>query len=108
MINKEYNNGTQFSFIRSAGPALGETLQRINDISYGVIEAKPEVLDWKEIIPLYKKLCGVGGDIDEFCSNHVHGYAMVNGFSFDDTRKEAMYLHLRAELYTKRESGEIK
>lgn len=86
---------------------LGQTLQKLNDILYGVVEAKPYKLEWNEIIPLYKKLCGENGDLDEFCHSHVTGYALLNGFASDDALKEAMYLHLRAELKAKKLNGEL-
>lgn len=107
----KYTNGTDFGFIRtfdSFENTLGETLKKLNKVLLGVEEAKAFFFDWDEIIPLYNHLCGQGGDIDEFCSNHVTGYSLINGFSTDDAQKEAMYLHLRSELYAKRAKGEIK
>ncbi|EAR03058.1 hypothetical protein [Maribacter sp. HTCC2170] len=108
---KHYTNGTKFSFIRTFGSlekSLGETLKELSEVLYGVVEANPYFFDWDEIIPLYNQLCGQGGDIDEFCSSHVTGYSLFNGFSADDVQKEAMYLRLRSELYAKRSKGEIK
>lgn len=108
---KNYTNGTNYSFIRTFGTfekKLGDTLNKLNEVLYGVVEAKPYIFDWDEIIPLYNQLCGEGGDIDEFCSNHVTGYAMLNNFSSDDAKKEAMYLHLRSELIARRVKGIIR
>lgn len=105
-----YTNGTSYKFIRSLGMTrkkLGQTLEQLNSILYGVVEAKPYDLDWENITPLYKNLCGENGDLDEFCHSHVTGYALVNGFATDDAKKEAMYLHMRAELKTKRLNGEL-
>ncbi|MFS4449023.1 hypothetical protein [Maribacter sp. 2307UL18-2] len=104
------DNETPFKFIRNLGmtrKTLGQTLQKLNNILYGVVEAKPYELNWDEIIPLYNKLCGPKGDLDEFCHSHVTGYALLKGFAIDDALKEAMYLHLRAELKTKRLNGEL-
>ena len=107
---KQYTNGTNYSFIRTFGSferTLGDTLKKLNEVLYGVVDAKPYIFDWEEIIPLFNQLSGEGGDIDEFCSNHVTGYSLMNGFSADDARKEAMYLHLRSELIARRVKGEI-
>lgn len=105
---KEYNNGTKFNFIRTEGTALKESLNILNDVRYGKVEVQPEAIDWDKTIALYNKHCGANGDIDEFCSSHVTGYALVNDFSHDDTRKESLYLWLRKELYSKRMAGKIK
>ncbi len=105
-----YNNGTQFNFVKGAvgviNTKLGETLKRLNQILYGVVEAKPYTFDWDYILKEYEATCA-GGDIDEFCSSFVHGYAMMNNFLSDHAIKEAMYVELRANLIAKRVSGEI-
>ncbi len=105
-----YTNGTQFNFVKGAvgviNTKLGETLKRLNQILYGVVEAKPYSFDWDYIIKEYNTTCA-GGDIDEFCSSFVHGYSMMNNFLSDDVIKEAMYVELRANLIAKRVSGEI-
>lgn len=86
---------------------LDESLEKLNQILNGVVEAKPYDLDWNKIIHIYNSRCGNSGDLDEFCHSHVTGFALVNGFASDDVKKEAMYLHLRAELRTKRLNGEV-
>ena len=105
-----YTNGTQFNFIKGAvsvfNTKLGETLKRLNNVLYGVVEAKPYSFDWDYILKEYNTNCA-GGDIDEFCSSYVHGYAMMHNFLSDQAFKEAMYVELRANLIAKRVSGEI-
>ncbi len=109
---KKYNNGTKYAFIRSLGgldKTLGNTLKKLNSILYGVIEAKPYTFDWEEILPSYNEFRKEGRvDIDKFCLDHVLGYSLLNGFSLEDAKKEAMYLHLRAELIAMKAKGEIE
>lgn len=105
-----YENGTKYNFITNLskfGMKLGDALQGLNHILYGVVEAKPYLLEWENIIPQCKEYITDGGEIDEFCLNYVLGYSLMNNFSTDPIRKEAMYLHLRAELLAKKAQGEI-
>jgi len=107
-----YENGTKFKFIvnlERLGLKLGDTLQKLNNILYGVVEAKPYQLDWDKIIPLYKKLDTKASseEFDKFCMEYVMGYALINDFSLDPAKKEAMYLHLRAELLAKKAQGDL-
>ena len=105
-----YENGTKYNFITNLskfGIKLGDTLQSLNEILYGVVEAKPYTFEWEKIIPECQQHITNGSDIDEFCLNYVLGYSLVNDFSTDSIRKEAMYLHLRAELYAKKAQGKI-
>jgi len=107
-----YDNGTNFKFIinlEKLGLKLGDTLQRLNNILYGVVEARPYKLEWEEIIPLYKKADIVGSrdNLDRFCLDYVVGYSLLNGFSLDPAQKEAMYLHLRSELIARKAKGEL-
>ncbi|MFK5974606.1 MAG: hypothetical protein QM485_15170 [Flavobacteriaceae bacterium] len=104
-----YNNGTAFCFIRTSGrfeTKLKETLESVTELLSGKVETMPYILDWKKIITFYNHNCD-GGDIDEFCSGYVLGYAMLNNFTQKDDFKEAMYLQIKDKLYELREKGEI-
>ncbi|WP_136468009.1 hypothetical protein [Flagellimonas onchidii] len=102
-----YNNGTEFSFFKAVGDKLGDALQRLNSILFGVVEAKQNTFNWDYIILEYNERCA-GGDLDEFCSCYVTGYSMMFDFSHDKVAQEAMYLELRAHLLVKRIKGEVK
>ena len=102
----------KFKFILNLekfGLKLGDTLQRLNEILYGVVEDKPYELNWEEIVSLYKKTGADGseGSIEEFCFNYVVGYSLINGFSLDPALKEAMYIHLKSEVIVKTAKGEL-
>lgn len=107
-----YNSKTQFKFIKNlekAGLKFGDTLQKLNSILFGVIEAKPYKFEWDKIISQYKK-ANVSNDsesLDKFCLDYVIGYSLYNNFSMDIARKEAMFLHLRAEILAKKAQGEL-
>lgn len=104
-----YHNGTAFKFISNIGEKLGESLNQLNNMMFGVIESKPYKLDWdgiKKTYQEYKKLHGQV-DIDSFSYDYVLGYALVNNLAENKVIKEAMYLHLRAELLAKEVSGEL-
>jgi len=107
-----FNSKSKYKFIHSLeklGLHLGETLQRFNQILYGVVESKPYDLNWDEIIPMYKdaSVDGTESGIEEFSFNYVVGYALVNGFSLDPALKEAMFTHLKAELIAKKAQGKL-
>ena len=106
---KNYDNGTAFCFIRTSGrfeTKLKETLQSVDELLSGRVETMPYVLDWEKIMTVYNDHCD-GGDIDEFCSCYVMGYAMLNDFTQKDDFKEAMYLQIKDKLYELRKKGAI-
>ena len=105
-----YNNGTKYNFITTIGQKLGQSLVSLNEIVFGVIESKPYKLEWPEIFQEYLNYRKEHGevDIDIFAYDYVLGYSLVHKFSKDQALKEAMYLHLRAELLAKKAVGEIK
>lgn len=108
-MKKNYHNGTAFNFISSIGEKLGERLVSLNNIVFGVIESKPYTLEWEKIkieYVNYKKLHGKV-EIDSFSYDYVLGYSLLNDFATNDVRKEAMYLHLRAELLAKEVNGAL-
>ncbi len=108
---KKYDNGTGFNFISTIGEKLGDSLTSLNKFVFGVIEAKPYSLDWTEILSHvedYKNMHNGIIDIDSFSFDYVLGYSLINDFSQNEPLKEAMYLHLRAELIAKKATGEIK
>jgi len=108
-----YDNGTSFKFINNLeklGLKLGDTLERLNTILYGIVEAKPYELDWEKIIPEYNK-ANIQNDLealDKFCMEYVLGYSLSNDFSMDPAKKEAMYIHLRSELLAKKAKRELR
>lgn len=108
-MKKKYHNGTSFSFISCIGEKLGERLISLNDILFGVIEAKPYKLEWEKIEIEYKNYKKLHGkvEIDIFSYDFVLGYSLLNDFATNEVRKEAMYLHLKAELLAKEVNGEL-
>lgn len=104
-----YDNGTEFHFISNVGEHLGKRLKALNKIIFGVIEAKPYDLDWEDILGKYRLYIKDYGVIDtsEFAYNYVMGYALLNNFSEDEAMKEAMYVHLNAELVVKKLNKEL-
>lgn len=106
---KLYENGTAFKFISSIGEKLGEKLVSLNNLMFGVIEAKPYNLEWEKILKDYQDYKELHGkvDIDSFSYGYVLGYSLINDFAKNQAMKEAMYLHLRAELLAKKVNGEL-
>ncbi len=107
-----YDNKTQFKFIKNlekAGLKLGDTLQKLNTILFGVIEAKPYTFEWDKIISQYKKahIAYNHDSLDKFCQDYVIGYSLLNDFSTEPAKKEAMYLHLKAEILAMKAKGEL-
>lgn len=108
--NTRYENGTPFKFISNIGEKLGEKLVLLNEIVFGVIEAKPYKLDWAHILKEYYSYKDRHGnvDIDSFSYDYVLGHSLVNDFAKDQVMKEAMYLHLKAELRARVINNEMK
>jgi len=104
-----YNNGTEYHFISNISGKLGLKLKSLNSLLFGVIKHKPYDLNWDEIITQYEVYLLEYNEVDisEFAYNYVVGYSLVNNFSKDEALKEAMYLHLRAELIAKKIGDEI-
>ena len=103
-------NETRFKFITSIGGKLGESLVKLNKIVFGVIEAKPYQLDWENILKKYSDYYKTHGavNIDSFAFDYVLGYSLLNKFGDNEPMKEAMYMQLEAELFAKRENGELE
>lgn len=106
---KHYDNGTSFKFITTIGEKFGDTLTALNEFVFGVIESKPYTLNWEKILNEFERYKEEHGkvNIDEFAYNYVIGYSLVNKFAADDPLREAMYLHLRAELNAKKAKGDL-
>jgi len=109
MNNKNYDNGTDYHFISNIGEKLSVKIKSLNQLVFGLIESKPYKLDWEEIVKQYGQYVLEYNEIDisEFAYNYVIGYALMHKFSKDEALKEAMYLHLRAELIAKKIGHEI-
>lgn len=83
---------TRFGFIRATGSLFDKTLQKVNMILQGVVDAKPYTLDWEHVLSEYDKL-GVG-DVAEFASGYAFGWHAMNGKLDNDASKQAMYLEI--------------
>lgn len=105
----KYSNGTYYNFISVIGEKLGTSLAAVNDIVFGVIDAKPYQLEWKEIIAAYHEYKKIHGkiDIDDFSFNYVVSYSFIHKVGHNQAVKEAMYLDVRTELLAKKAIGEL-
>lgn len=103
----DYNNGTKFNFVSNIGGKLGETLATLNNVVFGIIELKPYDFDWNDIFNQYNTYKEEYGEvnIDSFSFDYVLSYSLLNKISTNKAIKEAMYLHLRAELNAKIANG---
>ncbi|WP_298504917.1 hypothetical protein [uncultured Maribacter sp.] len=107
---KDYDNGTKYNFVSNIGDKLGETLVTLNSVVFGIIELKPYNLEWNKILKEFNTYKNIYGEvnIDTFAYDYVLGYSLINKFSTNKAIKEAMYLHLRAELNAKIANGVLE
>jgi len=92
----------RFNFIRATGAKFNEILQKVNMILEGLVDAKPYVLDWKQVLSDYDSK-GIG-DVCEFASNYTFGWHAMNGKLDDDSSKQAMYLDIIEGIVARRKN----
>ncbi|WP_136468544.1 hypothetical protein [Flagellimonas onchidii] len=93
---------SRFNFIRATGLLFEKTLQRVNMILQGIVDAKPYSIDWEEVLKDYDKK-GVG-DVCEFASSYTFGWHAKHGKLDDDASKHAMYLEIVDGIAQRREN----
>lgn len=105
LSKSERTDGKEYNFLRDAGSKLNFMLQKVNDLMDLMTDSKPYKLDFNHVEKEYFAH-GIG-DIDEFASSYVFGWAMKNGFLNDKPIKQAAYQDVRNYLWDKKELGEI-
>ncbi len=95
-------NKTKFSFLRAKGSTLEKMWDKVNTILVGVVNAKPYILNWEDVLAQYDEL-GVG-DVAEFSSGYTFGWHAKNRKLDDDASKQAMYLEIIDGIAERREN----